>query len=158
MFVVEDIAAVEFIENPYGDGSKIIGTTLTNYAMPFLRYDTNDIATFRETPEGRQILTIDGRSEDYIILKDGSKVGRLDHIFKELLAVKEAQIVQPKAGEAIFNIVRGENYTDIHEQQLLKEIYQRLGDKIEIKLNYVSSISRTQNGKLRFVISKVKEN
>lgn len=156
MFVSEDIAAVEFIKDDTSESYKIIGTTLTNYAMPFLRYDTNDLATYIETKEGRQILKVDGRNEDYIVLTDGSKVGRLDHIFKDLVHVKEAQFVQEKIGEVDVNIVKGIDYTDLDEKKLLEEVNLRLGNKIVLKINYVKTIPRTANGKLRFVISRIK--
>lgn len=154
MYVDEDFAAVEFLEN--GSGSyKVIGTTLTNYAMPLLRYDTKDIATYCETDCGRRILSLDGRQEDYVVLRDGTRIGRLDHIFKDLVNIKEAQIVQDKIGEIKIKVVRGSSYTDLDEQRLPRECTERL-KKTKIKIEYANQIERTKSGKMRFVVSNLK--
>jgi len=38
---------------------------------------------------------------------------------------------------------------------LLHEARTRLGDQIEIDIDYVEAVGRTSRGKLRFVISKI---
>ncbi len=65
---------------------RIIGTGLHNYAQPFIRYDTGDMATFsaEPCPCGRQspIATyIDGRVESFVFTPDGRRIVRLDHCF-----------------------------------------------------------------------------
>ena len=98
LIIDNDFCYLEFIPiDEYSDSYKIIGTNITNTAFPLIRYDTNDIATIQRQPDGStKILSIDGRKEDYIELVDGSRIGRLDHIFKDLIYVKEAQILQGK--------------------------------------------------------------
>ena len=96
LHVDEDLSAVEFIPNSFGS-FKIIGTNFTNLAMPLLRYDTQDLAVPIKGDcscgrPGRLVKQIDGRLEDYVILRNGAKIGRLDHIFKDLIMVREAQI------------------------------------------------------------------
>lgn len=152
MFVDEDFAAVEFLDSERGD-KYVIGTSLTNYAMPLIRYNTNDICEVKETREGRFIISLDGRKEDYIVLSDGTKIGRLDHIFKDMVNVREAQFVQKNPGEAELRIVKGNAYTDKDEKKLKNEITLRLKG-IDISLIYVSAIQRTKNGKFRFVIAE----
>ena len=163
LHVDEDFAVVEFL--PIGDGRyKIIGTTLTNYAMPFIRYDTGDIAvldsnlkTCNCTYGGRIVKSIDGRKEDYVVLKDGTKIGRMDHVFKDLVNIIEAQIYQRKPGEIYVRVVRGSKYNFEDEKSLLKELRKRVGEDTEIIIEYVDSLFRSSLGKLRFVISDIKE-
>ena len=160
LHVDEDLSAVEFIPNSFGS-FKIIGTNFTNLATPLLRYDTQDLAMPIEGDcpcgrPGRLVKQIDGRLEDYVILKNGAKIGRLDHIFKDLIMVREAQIYQVYPGKIEMRIVKREGYSDKDEKKLLKETYSRLGD-IDISIKYVKSLERTKTGKLRFVISKTKE-
>lgn len=152
MVVDEDFAAVEFIEN--GNGScSVVGTNLTNFGMPFIRYNTGDVCNAVETKNGRIITSIDGRKEDYLILSDGTKVGRLDHIFKDMVNVREAQFVQKSPGLADLNIVRAQGFSNDDEIKLKREIYSRLKN-IDVRIIYVDSIKRTDNGKFRFVISE----
>ena len=65
--------------------------------MPLLRWETNDHAQLEVEPCGkRRIVTLEGRSEDCVTLPDGRKIGRLDHVFRETVRLKEVQIYQKK--------------------------------------------------------------
>lgn len=155
MYVDEDFAAVEFLQRE--DGScEIIGTTLTNFAMPLLRYQTGDIASFEVTDKGRKILELNGRNEDYVVLPNGTKIGRLDHIFKDMVNVIEAQIIQEKKDEVVLRVVRNNHYSEKDERMLRKEASQRMR-QVNIVIEYVDRIPRTSSGKLKFVVSKVQE-
>lgn len=103
------------------------------------------------------VLSIDGRQEDYVVLPSGAVIGRLDHIFKDMVAVREAQVYQPNRGRIVFRVVRGPNYTDADERYMISSARQRLGDEVELKIDYLNSIERTSSGKLRFVVSDVKD-
>ena len=158
--VDEDFAYVEFLPNPDGPGFKIIGTSLSNPATPLLRYDTGDIAELEEpqdpaAPGGRVVKRIDGRQEDYIVLKNGAKLGRMDHIFKDLTAIREAQLYQKTPGKIEIRVVKGIGYGKVDEDMLLKEFRKRVGGDTELHVVYLDSIPRTKSGKLRFVISDI---
>lgn len=160
MYVDEDFAAVEFVDFE-NEGSHIIGTTLSNYAMPLLRYDTKDIVRYEnkciDNIRGREVIAIDGRREDYITLRDGTKIGRLAHVFADVTAVKEAQVYQRIPGEIIVKIVKSTNYTDRDEKVILSNLRERLGTCTNIIIEYKTEISKgSSGGKLRFVISEVK--
>lgn len=161
LIVDEDFSAVEFVEMG-NEGKHIIGTTLSNFAMPLLRYDTKDIAeigtVWNDKQNWRSVLSIDGRKEDYIILKNGTKVGRLAHVFADALAVSEAQIYQKSVGEIVVRIVKNANYTNRDEQKIINNLKERLGSDIKLSIEYPQRIERTSTGKLRFVISEVKSN
>jgi len=132
----------------------IIGTNLSNPNFPLIRYNTNDVV---EVINGK-IISIDGRKEDYVTLRDGSKLGRLDHVFKGLVHIKEAQIFQKDKDLLIFKIVKGDCYDEKNEEEnLIYEINSRFKNKINFKIMYVKKIDRTKSGKLRFVISNIKE-
>jgi phenylacetate-CoA ligase len=161
MHVDEDFAAVEFV--PLGENGlhQIIGTNLTNPAAPLLRYDTQDVATIREGSScacgrpGRLVEKVDGRLEDYVVLRNGVRIGRMDHIFKDMINIQEAQIHQARPGEIAIRVVRGRGYGDEDEQQLLRETEKRVGDDMEIRVEYLNSLPRSSTGKLRFVLSEL---
>jgi phenylacetate-CoA ligase len=101
------------------------------------------------------VKSIDGRKEDYILTPDGRLIGRLDHIFKDMLNIKECQIFQENVDRVTFRIVRGKEYTEKDKKILLHEARERLGNQIKIDIDYVDAIERTTPGKLRFVMSKI---
>lgn len=104
----------------------------------------------------RRVLSIDGRNEDFIKLPDGNKLGRLDHIFKNFIEIREAQIYQDVTGKITLKIVKNSDYDRSVERRLLSEARKRMGSDVCLKINYVDSIERTSRGKLKFVISEVK--
>jgi phenylacetate-CoA ligase len=161
LHVDEDYAAVEFV--PVDDGlHRIIGTNLTNFAAPLLRYDSQDMAFLVAGSScscgrpGRIVERIDGRLEDYVVLGNGARVGRMDHIFKDMVNVSEAQIHQTTPGAMVIRVVRGDRYTDADEHTLLEEAAKRVGRDMKVDIDYVHTLPRTSAGKLRFVVSEVK--
>lgn len=154
MYVIEDLYAVEFLETDTPEVYRVVGSNLTNYAMPLLRYDTRDLVRYHETKKGREILGIDGREEDNIKLHNGV-IRRLDFIFKDQANIAEAQIVQKSLDLVEFRIVRGKNYTKKDEQTLMQDIIEYLTGKINYKIVYVDEIPKTKNGKMKFIVSEV---
>jgi len=155
IFVDEDFAAVEFIPVDESGLCRIVGTTLSNYAMPFLRYDTKDLATWRLTEEGREVLTLDGRDEDDIRLRDGGSIRRLSRVFQDQLHIVEAQIIQKSLDEVQFHVVKSPDYTAEDEHRLEQEISGYLTDRIGWKIHYVDQLRRNKNGKVKFIISEL---
>jgi len=146
----QDFAYTEFIhhmDNQY----KIVGTNYHNIAFPLIRYDTSDLATL---DENGNIVRIDGREDDYILLPSGEKIGRVGFIFQEATFVKEAQIYQKSIDTLVLRIVKGRNYQKDHHESFLREkCRERFGSDLHIKFEYWDQIPRTTSGKLRLVIS-----
>ena len=155
IFVDEDFAAVEFIQADDSGMCRIVGTTLSNYAMPFLRYDTKDLATWRLTEEGREILTLDGRDEDDIRLRDGGSIRRLSRVFQDQLHITEAQIIQRSLDQVAFHVVRSPLYSEEDERRLEQAISGYLTDRIGWEIVYVEQLRRNKNGKVKFIISEL---
>ena len=155
--VDEEFACVEFLPHDDGRQFRLVGTNLSNLATPLIRYDAGDLVTLPEGEEGaqggRRVLEIDGRKEDYVILRNGARLGRMDHVFKDMTAVREAQIVQHEPGVIEVRIVKREGYGAGDEAQLLREFRKRMGDDTTLRITYVDAIPRTAGGKLRFVVN-----
>ena len=139
----------------------MIGTSLYNFAFPLIRYDTQDIVEIKDNKielenNWREVDNIDGRSEDYLLLNDGAKIGRLDHIFKDLVEVIEAQFVQINKGEAELFIVPSSQFSEISLKKLEDLIHEKLGTRIDIKITKVKRIQKSKSGKLRMVKTKYK--
>jgi phenylacetate-CoA ligase len=146
-----------------GEEGRLVGTGFGNYATPLIRYDVGDMAIEsrqRACECGRGGTIIDrvvGRTEDYVLTPDGRLVGRLDHLFKDAIHVKHAQVVQNEIHEVVVRIVKERNYTKKDEDEILREARLRLGSSISIRFDYVDEIGRTSNGKFRFIVSNLKE-
>jgi phenylacetate-CoA ligase len=160
LHIDEDFSFVEFVPREHGSGYRVVGTNFTNPAFPLLRYDAGDIAHISGQTcdcgrSGRIIDRIDGRCEDYVVLPDGALIGRLDHIFKDQVRVKQAQIYQPDRRHVVLKVVRRNDFTVHDEASLLREARLRLGTEVTIDIDYVDDLFRTASGKLRFVVSDV---
>lgn len=161
LHVDEDFAAVEFLPTGSGNLCRIVGTNFTNPAFPLLRYDTGDLARIQPLETcacgrpGRLVAEIDGREEDYLVLRNGARLGRMDHVFKDLFNIREAQIYQRQTGKITVRVVRGQNYREADEQQLRHELETRVGGQANIAVEYWESLPRTAAGKLRLVVSEL---
>lgn len=130
----------------------VISSNLNNYSFPLIRYKTNDIIKI----ENNEIKHILGRDDDFVILEDNSKIGRLDHIFKGLNGIKFAQIVQNKINEIDINIVEY-SFTKKDEKLLKEKIIERLGLTIKYKINFIeeNEIIYMPSGKFKMVVNNV---
>jgi phenylacetate-CoA ligase len=140
------------------DDGTMVCTGLNNRAMPLIRYRVGDRATARDgaCPCGCAfplIERIEGRIEDYVRTPDGRYVGRLDHLFKDVHHVREAQIVQEQLDQITLRVVRADDYSPQDERTILAEAQQRLGGAVQVRFEYVDAIERTAAGKFRFIIS-----
>jgi phenylacetate-CoA ligase len=156
-FCIVEIDAHE--EGPDWVRGEILTTGFCNRAMPLLRYRTGDVATLRKNGScscgrARPILErIDGRVEDYVVTPDGRRIGRMDHVFKDALAVKEAQLFQPSRDRLVVRLVPRAQFDAAARAALERELRDRLGDEIELEFEITHAIPRLPNGKFRAVVS-----
>jgi phenylacetate-CoA ligase len=124
--------------------------------MPLVRYRVGDCGNFSDErcDCGRSlplIAKIEGRSDDVLWTADGRRVGRLDPVFKNDLPVKEAQIIQKSFKKIVVKIVPTEGFGQKPAKILSDRIRERMGN-VEIILETVTEIPRTERGKFRAVI------
>lgn len=152
LYVDKTFSYVEFVHYK-DDLFHIIGTQVDNECLPFIRYNTGDLARIND--QGK-IIEIIGRIEDYIYLKDDTKISRLDHIFKSVKNLREAKIIQEHKGSAKFLINPTNNFTDKDYKELRESIMSKLGNDFIFKIEKTSHIPKTKMGKLKFVERLVK--
>lgn len=159
--IVSDYSFVELL--PAEDGLyEIVGTGFNNFAMPLIRYRTGDYVRLEATDSqcecGRHfplVASIQGRADDVVKLPNGRHVGRLDHIFKGVEGVLEAQIRQDQIDRIDIFVVPAEGYSAAVETRLRTNASERLGGSVLINVQVVNAIPRTRNGKLRGVVCNV---
>ena len=161
LHVDEDFAATEFLPIEGSNSYRIVGTNITNFATPLLRYEVGDTVTLSSGScscgrPGRIVDSVDGRLEDYVTLRNGARLGRMDHVFKDMVQIREAQLFQERPGEIEIRIVRNKEYSPEDESRLLREFKKRVGEDCQLSVRYLDSLDRTKSGKLRFVVSSIK--
>lgn len=160
LHVDEDFAAVEFSPRA-GGATALVGSSLFNPAFCLLRYDTGDLvepAAEGRCPcgrPGRIVQRIDGRKEDVILLPDGTRLGRLAHIFERLDCLREGQILQRADGGITLRVVPRGQFASTEQAAVMAAARRRLGSEIAVDLVTVERLPRGTNGKLRFVISEL---
>ena len=137
----------------------MVCTGLNNLAMPLIRYRTGDrVRLDAGACECRRpfplVEEIEGRVEDYVVTPEGYLVGRLDHLFKGIAGVREAQIVQRDRSALIVRFVREEAYSERSEGPIREEARTRVGPLMRIVFEYPPRIERGAGGKFRFVVSE----
>ena len=157
--VDEDFCCVEFVEFP-GEGTKIIGTTLSNYAMPLLRYDTGDLATVPDkaihNDHGRIICGLNGRSNEFVLLPNGTKVGAaaISLIINDFPEIMSSQIIQNSIEKIEVDIIIKQR-SNLDDKKLMYKLRERFGNAIDIQIRYVDNLKKTKSGKQKLVISEI---
>jgi phenylacetate-CoA ligase len=156
----------EFIRNGEpvapGETGSIVVTDLTNYAMPFLRYDVGDTgvpsdegcACGRGLPIMKKLL---GRTSEILVSASGEFIfdpfyGLLQHIF-ETRKIKQYQIIQETPTQIIVNIVPDKDY-GTEDTKIIRKAIRTLMGNMEIEVKLVDSIATSNSGKRQVVLRK----
>ncbi|MES0327639.1 MAG: hypothetical protein ABUK13_05550 [Gammaproteobacteria bacterium] len=151
-------------DNPLAEDEKgfIVSTSLQNYGMPLIRYKTSDVSAIKsqQCPCGRHMPMLEKittKAEDIIVCPDGRLISPsiLTHPFKPIENIEESQIVQEDINNITIKIVKKADFKNEDAEKLLDGLKYRLGDDMNINIEFVSKIERSASGKFRWVISKV---
>ena len=157
-----DASVLEVVEGTEpvapGRSGEFIGTGLLNLDMPLIRYRVGDRGAFpqNQTPCrcGRSLpvlATVEGRNDDVLYTPNGTRIGRLDPVFKANLPIREAQIIQTHLNRFTVRYVPVGSLTASDAQLLVSRLQERLGE-VQVTLEALADIPRTGNGKFRAVI------
>lgn len=163
-----DYGITEFLDSnsnhvQLGKLGNIVATGLYNYAMPLIRYKTNDSSSLKQKKCscGRSFPLMDDvatKNESVITLPDGRLMSPsvLTHPFKPMHSIDKSQIIQEKLDELEVRIVKKPSYSLADEKLLIQGFEDRLGLSIKIVIKYVDEIPNNINGKFQWVISIIK--
>ncbi len=158
-----DNCIVEFLS--IGGGlNKIVVTNLNNYAMPFIRYDVNDVGTLshKVCSCGRGlplIEAIEGRMPDLLVTPSGKYLTHnfFIFLFESMEEIDQFQVVQEKLDEIVVKIVPNEKANEAVFSHIKNTIQKHVGPDVRVMINIVPAIPPAKSGKRRFVISKYVE-
>ncbi len=159
-----EVGIVEILkgDQPVANGNPgdLVCTGLLNADMPLIRYRVGDRGTlgsdFKNAPCacGRflpVLAAVEGRVDDVLYTRDGRRVGRLDPVFKKQLPICEAQIIQESLDRVRVRFVPAPDYCPEAGRSIIERLKARMGE-VEVILEQVDVVPRTQNGKFRAVI------
>ena len=146
------------------DKNEIIATSLNNYVMPFIRYNTGDKAIPLDgkapiCPCGRHLSIpfkgIEGRSDDILIKDDGTAIptANFSTAMKNFSDLRQFQIIQDKDRSITLKVVL-DNDSSQYVNLIASEVYRRLGN-IKLNIEKVPQIKRDiKTGKIKVTIQK----
>lgn len=158
-------AILEIVDNKgkhvVNQNGKILATSLYNYALPFIRYDTGDLGIIsvsecsceRKTPLIKKII---GRTTDFLKLNNVVIGSPVLTILMGKFDIEQYQIIQNGPSSIICKIIRGKTFRIEDENFIKKSFYGHVG-RINIKFDYVNSIPPTKAGKYKFIINEWEE-
>jgi len=148
-----------------GEPGKIIITDLLNYAMPFIRYQVEDVgmALGRKCSCGRGLplmAPVAGRIADFLKKKDGSQVAGvslIENTLTGIAGIDQMQIIQESFGLIRLKVVFGGDGKKRTKAVLTKYFKELFGDDVVISIKEVDSIKPDKSGKYRFSICKISD-
>lgn len=145
---------------PAGEFGEFIATGLLNADMPLIRYRTGDCGRLPATDTrcecGRSlpaIASVDGRTNDLLITRDGRKVFWLNPVFYGL-PVRQGQIVQETLDRIRVRYAPAPEFSPQVAAEIVSRLRERMGD-VDVVLEEVTEIPRGANGKLRAVLCQL---
>ncbi len=164
--ISSDTVILEALEDgaplPAGTAGELFITNLTNFAMPFIRYQQGDRGTLSvEEPRcGRNLpllRDISGRCGDYVVLPDGRVL--TPHPFFLILddaaGIGEWKLVQDSLHQIRVDI-RADQGPEPPALEPITEALQRLtGDQVKVEVSLVDRVRRDPAAKLRSVVSRL---
>lgn len=138
-----------------GEEGRIVVTSYHNYARPFIRYDTGDLAIYKDSDNGVvKAYKIIGRAQDYVIDKNHNELsvtalvfGQHFSAFKNIIAW---QIENQEAGKLVVNIVKGQSFNSDDEFEIKTKL--SFENRFNVQINYVNEIKKTVNGKHKLIV------
>ena len=164
-----------FSINEYVNDGEIC-TSLINESFPLIRYKSDDIVekeiiandkkqeiiksikngkkTIRHITKGEIVKKIIGRSDDYLICKDGTHVTRVDFIEKGR-HIKACQWIQDKPGHLLINIVPDSGFTELDRIFVYNETEKKVGKgnmDIDTKCVTMDQLIYSRRGKFKLIV------
>jgi phenylacetate-CoA ligase len=157
----EENRIIEIIKNGRraapGESGKIVVTTLKPYAMPMIRYNTDDIGKVASEPcpcgRGLTVLKeLEGRSGEILYLSNGRIISpnyccRLMMSPEFVDAVGQFQVIQTGNLSLEIKLVKTSIFENDHASILIEKFKDSLGNEVSINLTFVDSIEPLASGK-----------
>jgi len=146
-----------------GEEGEIVVTSLSNYAMPLIRYKIGDIGIMQEYspcscgcnyPKLQKVI---GRTTDLFLNTKGEKIDGeyFTHLFYFRDWIEKFQFIQEDIDDITVKIVKKANPPQKELKEIEEKIKLVMGDRCKINYEFVDDIPKTKTGKFLYTISKI---
>lgn len=152
-------------DHPAASG-RLVVTSFTTEGTPLIRYDIGDSITLEadnilcscgnHNPLVKEIL---GRIDDFVYSPENGKInlGNVSNTLKDTHGIKKFQAVQDELNKIVILVIKDDrDFTEKTEKQFIKNWRERIGDQMELEIQYVNEIASEKSGKFRMVKNNVK--
>ncbi len=159
-FVVNEGDFVVEIDSrdPESEPGPILITYLSNYAMPFIRYNTGDLGLWCKRGAGRRkIARITGRQGDTIRTRDGKLIHGeyFTHLLYGRSDVRQFQFVQETLDHYRLLVVAPVPVPEATRSEWREKIATLVGAGCRIDVEMTDHIPPLPSGKYKFTLSKI---
>lgn len=144
---------------PARSGQMLV-TSFTTHGTPLIRYQIGDSLTLADPSKQCScgsifpfVERIDGRTNDYILSPTHGKVnlGNISNSTKDTKGIVCFQIIQKKIDHIQIYIVINKEFDSVQESNFVSALRERIGDTVQLDINYVDRIEKEKSGKFRIV-------
>jgi phenylacetate-CoA ligase len=149
---------------PDGIEGKILVTSLNNYAMPFVRYQIEDIGVLsplrnEDRNPGEQVLaSITGRTNAIFRAQNGTLVhpGYIVSMICDRKWIRKFQVIQKSYTHCVYRIVKSDvDYPQGELDEIIANTKLALGNECEVDIEFVDEIATSGSGKFQNVICEI---
>jgi phenylacetate-CoA ligase len=145
-----------------GEAGDVVVTNLTNYGMPFIRYQLTDLALWYpedHCPCGRahpMIKIEGGRHNDLFKRRGGGTVwGGIGNPLWDMEGVRKFQFIQKTLDHVVVRIVKDGPMSQAQRVEVERAVKAALGDQIKLDFEFPDEIPLERSGKHRYQICKM---
>ncbi len=167
MLVSSETVIVEILDKndqavANGDVGEAVMTGLCSEAQPFIRYRTGDVmvASNALASDGKGlhvIQQVQGRTTDFIVLKDGTVMHALAviYILRETPNIAKFKLIQHSHTQFEVKIIADQFWQEGQKEEVVAGLKQRLGEEVSIDIVMTTNIPVEASGKYRYIVSHV---
>lgn len=156
--VFTDMVYLESVNMQHED--RFLVTSLTNRAMPFIRYRIGDSGRLGEggcscgSPFPLMEMEF-CRSNDIIVTQSGKRIypSYFIHLLDGVKGINQYQFVQNELNRITLNIDSGSEFPPGLQASLQQRLINEIDEHMILEIHRVDGIKRTRSGKHRFVIN-----
>lgn len=144
---------------------KLVLTSFTTEATPLIRYDIGDFIALADNKDcscGNNNPLVDeilGRIDDYVYSPENGKInlGNVSNTLKDTFGIVKFQAIQDELSKIIVKVIIDKDiYKESVEKKFIQNWRDRVGNKMELEIQYVDEIPVEASGKFRIVKNNIK--
>lgn len=140
---------------------ELVCTGLWNLAMPLVRFRTGDLVRLDEESDLERIAFgvdtfsgVIGRSGDFLVAPDGTKLMGIDHIPRGIRNVVRMQVIQESPDFVRILVVAEPSFGSSDQADIEANVRKKIPPSIRWEIALVSDLERNQAGKAPYVIRR----